>query len=181
MDHAIVIAGCKRGDRHAQKKIFDTYSKSLLLLCKRYVQNDHDAEELLLNGFYKFFASIKQFEYVSDTSLSAWLKRIMVNECLMHLRKAKSIRIVEAESSLDVSLDEEAWANIAAKEILGAISTMPDGYRLVFNLFVIEGYMHGEISAMLGITEGASKSQLMRAKIYLQKALIKKGVVYEKG
>ena len=179
MNHALAIAGCKKGDKQAQKNLFEFYSKSLLYLCKRYVSNNHDAEDMLLKGFYKFFATIHQFEYIDDISLCAWLKKIMVNECLMFLRRDSKLRFAEDAVNVDVTLNEDVLESMHAKAIISMINTLPDGYRIVFNLFVVEGYTHNEIAQMLGISVGTSKSQLMRSKIYLQKLLKEKGIVYE--
>ncbi len=179
MNHALTIAGCKTGNRLAQKQLFELYSKNMMLVCRRYVPNNHDAEELLLTGFLKFFESVGKFVYKNDSSLCAWLKQIMINECLMFLRKQNRIKIVEENQCTDVELDADTLSSINAKHILDVINNLPDGYRIVFNLFVIEGYSHSEIAQMLGISTGTSKSQLMRAKVSLQKLLTDKGMLYE--
>lgn len=179
MTHAHIISGCKKGDRLAQKNLFEFYSNGLLSVCKRYVQNTHDAEDMLLKGFYKFFSTIDKFEYIDDTRLLAWLRRIMVNECLMFLRSNNKMRFVGETEKANVMLNEDTFGNMNVKAILNVIGTLPDGYRVVFNLFVIEGYTHNEIAQTLGISAGTSKSQLMRAKIHLQRSLKDKGIVYE--
>lgn len=112
-----IIAACKTGDKSAQKQLFATYAKGMLLLCSRYVKDGHHAEELMMNGFYKFFSTIERFRYTGKDSVSAWLKRIMVNECLMFLRERKSIRIMAEEQAADCALDETAFASISAQEI----------------------------------------------------------------
>jgi len=175
-----IIAACKSGNRIAQKKLFETYSKGMLMLCCRYVKDHHVAEEMLLNGFCKFFKTIDRFLYSGNNSISAWLKKIMVNECLMHLRDQKKILFLQEEYAADVMINEEVLEKINASELLNLINNLPDGYRTVFNLHVIEGFSHKEIGQMLQISEGTSKSQLNKAKTFLQKSLMQKGIVYER-
>ncbi len=178
MNLAQLIIGCKKGDAQSQKILFECYSKRLLLLCIRYVQNSHDAEELMLNGFLKIFSSIRDFEYIDEIRCIAWLKKVVVNECLMFLRRDKNIKFIDEECLGDMALNEDTIASLNSKDILGLISTLPDGYRIVFNLFVIEGFSHKEIALMLDITESTSKSQLMRARLNLQKSLKRQNLVY---
>lgn len=158
--------------------LFDTYSQSMLALCLRYVKNEHDAEELVLNGFYKVFTTIKRFVYVDERSTRAWIKRIMVNECLMFLRKNK-IAFAAEDQAADVKLDEQVFEKMNTDALLKLIDCLPDGYRIVFNMFVIEGYDHKEIAAILNITEGTSRSQLFRAKAALQKLLQENKTMYD--
>ena len=167
------IEGCRRQDRISQKYIFDKWSDGMLMVCMRYVKTLPDAEELMLNGFYSFYRSIDRFIYSGDNSIGGWLKKIMVNECLMFLRKKGELKIVEEKYAADAGKDDELLEKISAAEIFKLIVTMPAGYRTIFNLFVIEGYSHKEIAAMLGISESTSKSQLNKAKAMLQKKLVK--------
>ncbi len=166
------IDGCKRQDRICQKYIFDRWSEGMLLLCMRYVKSLPDAEELMLNGFFSFYKTIDRFVYSGDSSITAWLKRIMVNECLMFLRKKGSLQIVEEQSATEAGADETTTAKMSADEIFRQILALPTGYSTVFNLFVVEGYSHKEIAGMLGITEGTSKSQLSKARALLQKTVV---------
>ena len=165
------IEGCKRQDRISQKYIFDTWSDGMLMLCTRYVKQLPDAEEIMLNGFYNFFKSIDRFVYSGDSSIAAWLRKIMVNECLMFLRKKGELKIVDEKYAADAGADDNAIDKISADEIFRQITAMPTGYRTVFNLFVIEGYNHKEIAELLGITESTSKSQLGKARQLLQKKI----------
>ncbi len=173
------IQGCKKQDRISQKFLYDAYSDGMLMVCVRYVKNLPDAEELMLNGFFSFFRSIDRFVYSGKGSLVAWLKKIMVNECLMFLRKNGTLRLVEEEYAGDIPVDGGSLNNINAGEILKMVTALPDGYRTVFNLFVIEGYGHKEIAAMLGITEGTSKSQLNKGRAILQQLIKQNGCYYE--
>lgn len=180
MDLARIIAGCKNGDRLAQKAIFEAYAFGMQSLCKRYVTNERDAEELTLNGFYKFFTSIDRFEYQNPARFVSWLKRIMINECLMFLRQNKEV-VFSEQYAAEVTIDGEILEKMNVDTILKLIASLPDGYRIVFNMYVIEGYEHREIAELLKISEGTSRSQLSRAKQHLQKLLAEKEAVYEKG
>lgn len=169
------IEGCRRQDRICQKYIFDRWSEAMLMLCMRYVRDLPDAEELMLNGFFNFFKSIDRFVYNNDGSISAWLKKIMVNECLMFLRRKGGLKIVDEKYAVETGADETHTSKMAADELYKLVLTLPVGYRTVFNLFVVEGYDHKEIAAMLGITEGSSRSQLSKARESLR-TLVKEQV-----
>src|SRR6478736_5886009 len=123
----------------------------MLLVCQRYVKSPEDAEELLLDGFYKFFTKISSFNYQGDAALYAWLKRIMINECLMFLRAKNVFTIVTEATAEEISLQEEALDNLSAEEIFKLIVQLPVGYRAVFNLYVVEGMNHGEIGELLNV------------------------------
>ncbi len=180
MDTSTLIKEIKQGSAAAQKCLFDQLSGKLLLVCLRYVKNYEDAEELLLDGFYKFFKNLFAYSYQGDAALYMWIKKIMVNECLMFLRKKNAFTIATEAATEDIPLEEEALNNLSAKEIFDLVVQLPVGYRTVFNLYVIEGYGHKEIALSLGIAEGTSKSQLSKAKSLLQKMLLKKGTEYVK-
>jgi len=173
MDEQQLINGCKKGDRKCQKQLFDLYSDGTLLLCMRYVKQQADAEEMMLNGFLKFFNSIGRFVYGGKGSIGGWLKKIMVNECLMFLRNRNEIKIVEESYAAEVPMNEHLIDTMNAEEIYKLVIALPAGYRTIFNLFVIEGYSHKEIASELGISEGTSKSQLNKARVMLQKILQK--------
>lgn len=180
MEIAILIKEAKQGSSAAQKCLFDRLSDKLLLVCLRYVKNAEDAEELLLDGFYKFFKNLSSFTYQNDAAMYKWLKKIMINECLMFLRKKNVFTIVSETAADEIALEEEALNKLSASEIFNLIVQLPVGYRTVFNLHVIEGYEHPEIATALGIAEGTSKSQLSKAKSLLQKMLLSKGTEYAK-
>lgn len=180
MDIATLVKEARQGSTAAQKLLFDEFADKMLLVCRRYVKSREDAEELLLDGFYKFFKSLHSFTYQSEAALHAWLKRIMINECLMFLRKKNVFTIVTESAAEEIVLAEEALDNLSAAEIFNLVVTLPVGYRTVFNLFVIEGMEHKEIAALTGITEGTSKSQLSKARALLQKLLLQNGIEYVK-
>jgi len=142
----------------------------MLMVCLRYVKSLPDAEEMMLNGFYNFFKTIDRFIYSGQGSIGGWLKKIMVNECLMHLRK-KGLKIVNETDASNTATDDGIISRMNANEIYKLVMTLPEGYRTVFNLFVIEGYTHREIAVMLGVNEGTSKSQLSKARMQLQKMI----------
>lgn len=174
------IEGCRKQDRISQKYLFDLYSDGMLMVCLRYVKSLPDAEELMLNGFYNFFRTADRFIYNGPGSIGGWLKKIMVNECLMFLRKKGRLKIADEGSAMDVVANDDRIGQMNANEILQLVMTLPEGYRTVFNLFAIEGYGHKEIAAMLGITEGTSKSQLNKARGVLQQLMKEKGVYHER-
>ena len=175
-----LIREAKRGSAAAQKYLFDQFARKMLLVCQRYVKNPEDAEELLLNGFYKFFTKISSFDYQGDGALYAWLKRIMVNECLMFLRSKNVLTIVTDAIAEEIPLQEEALDNLSAEEIFKLIIQLPIGYRTVFNLYAIEGMTHKEIAELFNISEGTSRSQFSKAKILLQKILSQNDIKYVK-
>ena len=180
MDTSELIKEAKQGSTAAQKYLFDEWAGRLLMVCRRYVKNPEDAEEIMLDGFYKFFKNLSSFTYQGEAALFAWMKKIMINECLMFLRKKNVFSIVSDSAAEDISLPEEALDNLSATEIFNLIVQLPVGYRTVFNLYEIEGMSHKEISELLSISEGTSKSQLSKSKVLLQKMLLKKGIEYVK-
>jgi RNA polymerase sigma factor (sigma-70 family) len=175
-----LIKEAKEGSAAAQKCLFDQWSGKMLMICRRYVKNSEDAEELLLDGFYKFFKNMHSFNYQGDAALYVWLKRIMINECLMFLRKKTVFTIVTDATVEEIPLQEEALNNLSAAEIFNLVVQLPVGYRTVFNLHVIEGMPHHEIAGLLGISTGTSKSQFSKAKISLQKLLAQNDTGYVK-
>ena len=180
MDVSELIKEARQGSAASQKCLFDLLSDKMMLICRRYLKSREDAEEALLDGFYKFLKNLSAFHYQGDSALHVWLKKIMINECLMMLRKKNVFTIVIESAAEDIPLEEEALNNLSAKEIFDLIVQLPVGYRTVFNLYVIEGMDHKEIAALMGIAEGTSKSQLSKAKSLLQKKLLQNGTAYVK-
>jgi len=163
---------CKKGDRQAQRQLYEKYSTQFFGICLRYLKNREEAEDLLTQGFVKIFNKIGQFKGAG--SFEGWMKRIMVNECLNHLRKQRilyaDVEIHNLSNEPNYNMTEQ---NLNAEELLKLIQELPAGYRTVFNLYAIEGYSHQEIADMLNISEGTSKSQLSRARKILQNNLKK--------
>ena len=167
-------------DPNAEKEIFNLTYKSLLSTALRYVKVEADAEECIMNAYMKFFSSLRNFNYLNIAATVGFLKKCLMNECLMHLRSKKSYQII---SKLDIEgkiVDNAALNNLETSYLLELIAALPIGYRTVFNLFEIEGYRHNEIAEWLGISEGTSKSQLHKAKQLLQRAIIQKQNYYAK-
>ena len=175
MQIAELVQEAKNNSKAAEKCLFDIYTGRMMTLCRRYVKNPEDAEELMLNGFVKFFNALSTFKYENDAALYNWIKRIMINECLMFLRKQQVFKIVSESEAEKIALDEDLLDRLSTKEIFDHIVQLPVGYRTVFNLFVIEGLTHPEIAKELGITIGTSKSQLNKARQLLQKNIDKGG------
>ena len=165
-----LIRGCKRGDHHAQQRLFDRFSGRMYGICTRYVKNTMQAEDILVMGFTKVFDRINQ--YKGDGSFEGWIRRIMVNESLTYLRKTRAMVV---ETDLESAHQEPDYARLSdhleAEDLLKLIEKLPPGYRIVFNMYAIDGYSHKEIAEALGISENTSKSQLSRARLYLQKML----------
>ncbi len=180
MNTSELVKEARQGSTAAQKCLFDQFAEKMFLVCQRYVKSPEDAEELLLDGFYKFFTKISSFNYQGDAALYAWLKRIMINECLMFLRAKNVFTIVTEATAEEIPLQEEVLDNLSAEEIFKLIVQLPVGYRTVFNLYAIEGMNHGEIAEMLSISEGTSRSQFSKAKVLLQKLLLQNDIKYVK-
>jgi len=180
MEIATLVKEARQGSTAAQKCLFDQLSDKMLVLCRRYVKSREDAEEILLDGFCKFFKNLDSFHYEGEPAFYAWLKRIMINECLMFLRKKNIFNMVVETAAEEMALEEDALNYLSAAEIFGLVVQLPVGYRTVFNLYAVEGMTHGEIAALMGISEGTSKSQLSKARSLLQKMLLQKGTDYDK-
>jgi len=181
---AQLIVALKRGESRAHKVVYERFSGKMLAVCTRYCANRDDAEEVMLDGFMRVFEKIEQFR--EEGSFEGWIRRVMVTESLMFIRKAKQWRQEVPIDEVTVEPDYE-WADTAVNEndLMRLVNQLPDGYRTVFNLYAIEGYAHAEIAEMLGISEGTSKSQLSRARMMLQANLKKmeqdfRNVSYEK-
>jgi RNA polymerase sigma-70 factor (ECF subfamily) len=166
-----IIAGCLKKNATCQHLLFAKYSRRLMTVCSRYAGTSSDAEDMLQESFIKIFSSIHQ--YRSEGSFEGWLRKIAVNTCLRKLQKTKirfdDLSTVEALSD-DVHAD--VISTLTEKELIELISGLPEGYRIVFNLSVVEGYSHDEIAAILGIQPATSRSQLIKARRQLQKQLL---------
>lgn len=180
-----IVRQCQRENPFAQRRLYDHFANCLYRLCRRYVGNPLETEEVLMNAFLKIFRSVGSFEYRSDDELEVWMKRIAVNECLMHLRRTKTTEWLwddtpPEEVPPSYSTGSSAEADLHAEGIHELILSLPDGYRMVFCLYALEGYSHREIGALLNISENTSKSQLSKARAALQALLIKNGYSYER-
>lgn len=171
-DKAFILE-CANGNRASQKAFFEALYASMFRLCVRYLNHYEDAEDCTMKGFVKSFQSLPQFKYDGDGSVQKWLRRIMVNECLMHLRKKKNLVLYTEEEAIQVALPADILLKIDAEELNSLLMQLPAGYRTVFNLFAVDGYSHKEIGEMLGINENTSKSQFSKAKARLKTLLEK--------
>ncbi|MBK7407355.1 MAG: RNA polymerase sigma factor [Saprospirales bacterium] len=164
-----LIQGCRKEDREAQKLLYERYAPRFFALCKRYVKTNEDAEDVLVEGFFKIMTRIDQ--YTGEGNFEGWMRRIMVNESLMFLRKANTQPYTEEIVNLEYSDNYNVVDELAAQDILQLLDQLPDGYRTIFNLYVLEGLKHREIAELLGISINTSKSQLILAKKRMQELM----------
>lgn len=163
-----IINGCKKGKRKSQELLYRTYSGKMYAVCLYYAGNKTEAEDFLHNGFIKVFENIKQFQ--ERGVFDAWIRKIFMHTALEKYRQKKHLIFSDnkdAEQFLE-STQEDALSKISAKDLMQIIQKLSPAYRIVFNLFAIEGYSHKEISELCGISEGTSKSNLSRARAHLQ-------------
>lgn len=157
-------------NRYAQQKIYTQFSSKMLSVCRQYIKDIHQAEDIMITAFMKVFTNLKNFQH--NGSFEGWIRRIMVNECISHIRVQKKVVFIEEEN-----FSEDSFNNIESQfsleDIQFLIDSLPDGYKMIFNLYAIEGYKHQEIASMLGINEGTSKSQLSHARKILKEQIIK--------
>jgi len=170
----LLIEGCIQNEHAAQKAIYQLYASKMFAVCLRYGKTKMVAEELLQTGFVKVFRSMAG--YRKEGSFEGWIRRVMVNAAIEYYRQAAKIRETK-ELTPDLDLQDNYGSgldNLAMEDLLALVAGLPDGYRMVFNMYAIEGYSHKEIAEKLGITEGGSKSQLSRARALLQRAIYKR-------
>jgi len=169
-----IIKGCIKDDALCQKSLFNRYASPLLGVCMRYARNKEDAEDILQDSFIKIFKKISQFK--GEGSFEGWMRRVVVNTALKKYtvsRYSKEFSVEEVKDTvLPDSNDVPAFNHLTEKDILVLIHNLPDGYRIIFNLYVIEGFQHDEIANMLGIQPGTSRSQLVKARQMLQREII---------
>ena len=163
-----ILQACRRGDRKAQKQLYDRLAPKMMAVCLRYMGTRDEAEDILQEGFITLFSRLDS--YSGEGSFEGWARKIFVNTALMNLRKKDALKMSEdLETAWNVSSDGVSQIQSAGyHELLKLIAGLPTGYRTVFNLFVVEGYSHKEIAQTLGITEATSRSQLQRARVMLQ-------------
>lgn len=166
-----LIEACKRGDRSAQKKLYESYADAMYNVCLRMTQDHEDAQDVLQNAFVKVFKNLDKFKY--ESTPGAWIKRIVVNDSINFLRakntKVEDIKDYDTADTEPVDIDEDLMTIDTIKK---AVAVMPAGYRTVLNLYLFEGYDHAEISEILGITVTTSKTQYHRAKKKLKELLL---------
>jgi len=166
-----LLKDCIRCKPSAQKDMYDRFASRMLGVCLRYIHDREEAEHVMIGGMVKVFDKLEQFQ--SEGSLEGWIRRIMVNESLMYIRKHKNMSLEVEMEKAELTLDYQSLeSNLEAEDLLALIGELPIGYRTVFNLYAIEGYSHKEISDTLDINENTSKSQLSRARKLLQSKLM---------
>jgi RNA polymerase sigma factor (sigma-70 family) len=163
-----LIEEASKNSRQAQHVLYQTFAPKMLSVCRMYIKDNQQAEEALLDGFFKVFTHINDFK--NQGSFEGWVRRIMVRQCIDNLRKNSKIDFHDEITDGNVKHNEIQW-KYDTQHIQQAIDELPEGYKMVFNLFAIEGYKHDEIATMLKITEGTSKSQLHKARKLLQDKL----------
>lgn len=178
-----IIRGCKRQDPSSRAALYKLYADEMMNICYRYIKDKSRAEDIFQDSFLRIFQKIDQFDERKG-AIGAWMARITVNQSLMEIRKQKRIDYVEEFSPvLEPVTENTVEDSISAQEILDMVNGLPEGYRIIFNLYVVEGYDHNEIGDMLNIAASTSRSQLARAKAMLRK-LFKKNEnlrVYEQS
>ena len=150
----------------AWKELYNSYSRELTSVCRRYLKGQDDIHDVLQNGFIKMFHNIDSFKYMGPGSLKAWIMRIIINEVLQYIRKFSKMEFSVADEELTIldNDEEPELTDFSMEDLLTMIRSLPDGYRIVFNLYVFESKSHREIAELLSISEGSSASQLHKAK-----------------
>lgn len=165
-----LVQGCKNDDPQSQRALFEKYYGLLFGICLRYANDRDEAKDILQEGFVKIFNHIKNYEFTG--SFEGWMKRVMINTAIDQYRKHQNEPYLQdIDAGPEPGIPEEGLENLKEEDLLKLIQGLPEGYRMVFNLYIIEGYNHQEIAEMLEINEGTSKSQLAKAKKMLQKKL----------
>jgi len=168
-----VVESCMKGDVRAQYQLYTLYSKAMYNICYRMTNQKEEAEDMLQESFSYAFSKLGSFRF--ESSFGAWLKRIVVNTCINHLKK-KRVDLVYTEHQSDpISADESVdygEIRFQVKRVMKALEKLPEGYRIVFSLYLLEGYDHKEIAEILGVTESTSKSQFLRAKQKIKEILM---------
>jgi RNA polymerase sigma factor (sigma-70 family) len=162
-----IIKGCLDGDRKCQEQLYKMFSSRMFGLCLQYSDNYDDAKDILQDGFIKVFQKLDQFKHKG--SFEGWIRRIMINTALERYRSQLHLHpITESIMRKEDFLYEEVFDRMSANDLIKLVQELPPRYRMVFNLYAIEGYTHKDISEMMGITTGTSKSNLSRARGILQ-------------
>ncbi|WP_268848895.1 RNA polymerase sigma factor [Flavobacterium aestivum] len=159
------IALAVKNNRQAQQWIYSKYSPKMLSVCRQYIKDLQLAEDVMITAFMKVFVNLGRFE--NKGSFEGWIRRTMINECISYIRVRKKVHFIEDSVGFE-EIDSEVDIQFSVEDIQSLIDSLPDGYKIIFNLFVIEGYKHKEIASMLGINEGTSKSQFAHARRILK-------------
>jgi RNA polymerase sigma-70 factor (ECF subfamily) len=164
-----LIQRAAKQNREAQHVLYELHAPKMLSICRYYIKDVHQAEEVMLNGFFKVFKYLKTFK--NKGSFEGWIRRIMVREAISYLRQKKNIEFAAEDDYLEHDYSNNIKSNIEVAEIQQLIDSLPEGYKMVFVMYAIEGYKHHEIAELLNISQGTSKSQLFKARQMLQKKI----------
>jgi RNA polymerase sigma-70 factor (ECF subfamily) len=179
LNEEALIEGCVRQEASCQKQLFMLYSRKMMTVCLRYARNKADAEDILQDGFVRLFQNI--YQYKNEGSFEGWIRRIFVNASL---KKYQTKKWTMEQTGIEQVGEEKVEAGIidamSEQEIIGLIAELPEGYRMVFNMYVIEGFSHKEISELLGINEATSRTQLLKARKQLQQKICKLTMQHER-
>lgn len=168
--HKDIVKACMSNDRRAQFELYKLYSKGMYNICLRMVNNESDAEDIIQHSFMDVFSKLHMFKF--ESSIGAWIKRIVINNTINFLKKRK-LQISELNDQIQISVQDDQVddAHLEIDSVKNALGKLPDGYRVVFNLYAFEGYDHKEIGEIIGVTEATSKSQYSRAKKRIKEIL----------
>ncbi len=169
-----LVERCRKNDRKAQLKLYNQYCEGMYCVAVRFLNNSDDAEDVLQEAFIKAFQKIHQFS--GEVTFGAWLKRIVINTCIDYL-KSKKMQFVELQDYQMQVVEDENWSvseGISLDEVKKAMEQLPEKYRYVVQLYLVEGYDHAEISQILNLTQTASRTRLLRGKAYLKRLLKEK-------
>lgn len=170
-NEATLIKKAADNKREAQKTLFDTHAPKMLSVCRYYIADLQYAEDVMLNGFFKVFTNLKSFK--NEGSFEGWIRRIMIRESISFLRQQKNIEFPTEDIKYENDYDDSINSTMDVAKIQRLIDDLPQGYKIIFVMYAIEGYKHHEIASMLNITEGTSKSQLFKARKLLQEKIKK--------
>lgn len=168
-----LVRACMSGQRGSQQRLYEKYKAKMFGICLRYAKSREDAEDMLLDGFMKVFRDLKQFQFKG--SLEGWIRKVMVNTALMHLRKKHRFDFQKTDNELllnQISIEPSVTQNIQVDAIIQLIQQLPVGYQTIFNLYAVEGFSHKEIGERLDIKESTSRSQYTRARRLLQQLFL---------
>ena len=170
-DEYELIRGCIGQDARCQRMLFDKYAGKMMSVCLRYANDTMEAEDMIQDAFVKVFQYIGQFKF--EGAFEGWIRRIVVNTAIRHLEKKKlHFKDIDDNSQHAPKIEAQAYNHLGEDDLMKLINQLPDGYRLVFNLNVIEGYSHEEIAEMLNIQAGTSRSQLVKARKMPQQQIL---------
>lgn len=164
-----LIKKAQKNNREAQHALFELHAPKMLSVCRYYIKDLQQAEEAMLNGFFKVFSNLKSFK--NEGSFEGWIRKIMVRESISFLRQQKKIEFSIEDTFVKEAYENNINTNIEVAEIQQLIDALPEGYKMIFVMYAIEGYKHQEIAQMLNISVGTSKSQLFKARKMLQEKL----------